>query len=72
MDGAQPGGAGIMGTDLAAGTAMTLDAIHVLALGAGSLMLVCVSFLADLNSVVLWALRLLAWLMLATVILLAP
>jgi hypothetical protein len=35
-------------------------------------MLVCVSFLADLNSVVLWALRLLAWLMIATVILLAP
>jgi hypothetical protein len=51
---------------------MTLDAPHMLALGAGSLMLVCVSFLAGLNSVVMWTLRLLAWTMIATVILLAP
>ena len=52
--------------------AMTLDAPHVLALGAGALMLVCVSFIGDLNSVVMWTLRLLAWLMLATVFLMAP
>jgi hypothetical protein len=51
---------------------MTLDAPHVLALGVGSLMLVCVSFIGGLNSVVMWTLRLLAWLMLATVFLMAP
>ena len=51
---------------------MTLDAPHVLALSAGSLMLVCISFLGGLNSFVMWTLRLLAWLMLATVFLLAP
>jgi hypothetical protein len=51
---------------------VTLDAPHVLAMGAGSLMLVCVSFLEGLNSVVMWALRLMAWLMIAAVILLAP
>ena len=51
---------------------MTLDAPHLLALGAGALMLVCVSFLEGLNSVVMWVLRLLAWTMIATVILLAP
>jgi hypothetical protein len=49
-----------------------LDAPHVLAMGAGSLMLVCASFLEGLNSVVMWVLRLLAWTMIATVILLAP
>ena len=51
---------------------MTLDAPYVLALGAGALMLVCVSFLGSLNSVVMWTLRLIAWAMIATVILLAP
>jgi hypothetical protein len=51
---------------------VTLDAPHLLALGAGALMLVCVSFLEGLNSVVMWALRLMAWLMIAAVILLAP
>ena len=51
---------------------MTLDAPHVLALGAGSLMLVCISVLGGLNSFVMWTLRLLAWLMLATVFLMAP
>ena len=51
---------------------MTLDAPHVLAMGAGALMLVCVSFLGGLNNVVMWTLRLLSWTMIATVILLAP
>lgn len=51
---------------------MTLDGPHFLALGAGALMLACVSFLPGLNSIVMWTLRLLAWLMLAAVILLAP
>ena len=51
---------------------MTLDAPHVLALGAGALVLVCTSFLGSLNSFVMWTLRLLAWLMLATVFLMAP
>jgi hypothetical protein len=51
---------------------MTLDAPHVLALGAGALVLVCISFLGGLNSFVMWTLRLLAWLMLATVFLMAP
>ena len=51
---------------------MTLDAPHVLALGAGALVLVCISFLGSLNSFVMWTLRLLAWLMLATVFLMAP
>ena len=51
---------------------MTLDAPHMLALGVGSLMLVCVSLIGGLNSVVMWTLRLLAWLMLATVFLMAP
>jgi hypothetical protein len=51
---------------------VTLDAPHMLALGAGALMLVCGSFLGGLNSVVMWTLRLLAWAMIATVILLAP
>jgi hypothetical protein len=51
------------------GTIVTLDAPHVLAMGAGALMLVCVSFLEGLNSVVMWTLRLLAWVMIATVIL---
>jgi hypothetical protein len=54
------------------GTIVTLDAPHVLALGAGALMLVCVSFLWGLNSVVMWTLRLLSWAMITTVILLAP
>jgi len=53
-------------------TIVTLDAPHLLALGAGALMLVCISFLGSLNSVVMWTLRLLAWAMIATVILLAP
>jgi hypothetical protein len=53
-------------------TIVTLDAPHLLALGAGALMLVCVSFLDGLNSIVMWTLRLMAWLMIATVVLLAP
>jgi hypothetical protein len=50
---------------------VTLHAEHMLALGAGALVLACVSSLPGLNSVVVWTLRLLAWLMLATVILTA-
>ena len=65
-------GSGLVVLPDLAGTVVTLDAPHMLALGAGSLMLVCVSFLAGLNSVVMWTLRLLAWAMIATVILLAP
>ena len=54
------------------GTAVTLhlDAAHVLALGMGALLLLCASFLNGLNTIVAWTLRLLAWLMFATVVLL--
>jgi hypothetical protein len=72
VDSRRPAGAGLAGLPEPAGPAVTLDAPHVLAMGAGSLMLVCVSFLEGLNSVVMWALRLMAWLMIAAVILLAP
>ena len=65
-------GSGLVGLPELAGTVMTLDGPHVLALGAGALMLVCVSFLGSLNSVVMWTLRLIAWAMIATVILVAP
>ena len=51
---------------------MTLTAVQVLALGAGALVLGCISFLDGLNSIVMWTLRLLAWLMLVTVVLTAP
>ena len=51
---------------------MTLDAEHVLALGAGALVLACLSFIAGLNSILAWTLRLIAWAMLATVMLMAP
>jgi hypothetical protein len=50
---------------------MTLHAEHMLALGMGAFALSCISLLPGLNSVVMWTLRLLAWLMLATVILTA-
>ena len=51
---------------------MTLDPEHVLALGTGAMLLVCASFLSGLNSIVVWTMRFVAWLMLATVILVAP
>ena len=51
---------------------MTLAAEHVLALGAGALMLACLSFLAGLNDIVVWTIRLIAWAMLATAVLTAP
>ena len=51
---------------------MTLDAEHALALGTGALVLACLSFIAGLNSFIVWTLRLIAWAMLATVILMAP
>jgi hypothetical protein len=51
---------------------MTLTAGHVLALGAGALVLGCISFMNGLNSTVMWMLRLLAWFMLATAVLTAP
>jgi hypothetical protein len=50
---------------------VTLHAEHVLALGMGALLLLCASFLNGLNNIVAWTLRLLAWLMFATVILTA-
>ena len=50
---------------------MTLNAEHVLALGTGALLVGCGSLLNGLPGVVVWTLRLLAWLMLATVILTA-
>jgi hypothetical protein len=51
---------------------MILTAGHVLALGAGALMLSCISVMNGLNSTVMWTLRVLAWLMLATAVLTAP
>ena len=51
---------------------MILTAGHVLALGAGALVLGCISFMRGLNSSVMWRLRLLAWLVLATSVLTAP
>jgi hypothetical protein len=51
---------------------MTLDAEHVLALGAVALVLACLSFLAGLNSIFTWTLRLIAWALLTTVLLTAP
>ena len=51
---------------------VTLTAVHVLALGAGALVLGCISFMTGLNSIVMWTMRLLAWLMLATAVLTAP
>ena len=51
---------------------MTLEAGHVLALGAGALVFACLSFMAGLNGIVAWTLRLIAWALLATVILTAP
>jgi hypothetical protein len=51
---------------------MTLTAGHVLALGTGALVLGCISFMNGLNSTVMWMLRLLAWLFLATAVLTAP
>ncbi|TDH57610.1 hypothetical protein E2C06_35810 [Dankookia rubra] len=65
-------GSGLVSLPDLARTVVTLDAPHMLALGAGALMLVCISFLGGLNSTVMWTLRLLAWAMIATVILLAP
>jgi hypothetical protein len=41
-------------------------------MGAGALVLACLSFLGGLNRIVAWALRLLAWALLAAVILTAP
>jgi hypothetical protein len=51
---------------------MTLEAGHVLALGAAALVLACLSFLAGLNVILAWTLRLIAWALLATVMLMAP
>ena len=51
---------------------MVLEASHVLALGAGAMVLACLSFLNGLNATVAWTLRLLAWALLGTVILAAP
>jgi hypothetical protein len=51
---------------------MELGAADVLALGAGALVLACLSFLAGLNITVAWALRLIAWALLATAVLTAP
>ena len=51
---------------------MTLNAEVVLALGMGALLLLCGSFLNGLNTIVAWTLRVLAWLMFATVVLTAP
>jgi hypothetical protein len=65
-------GSGLVGLPDLAGMVVTLDAPHVMALSAGALMLVCVSFLGSLNAVVMWTFRLIAWAMIATVILLAP
>ena len=53
------------------GAAMTLHAEHMLALGTGALLVGCASLLNGMPSVVVWPLRLLAWLMLATVVLTA-
>jgi hypothetical protein len=39
---------------------------------AGALVLGCLSFMAGLNSIVVWTLRLIAWALLATVVLMAP
>ena len=52
------------------GATLTPEARHVLALGAGAL--ACVSFMAGLNGSIAWTLRLIAWVLLATVILTAP
>jgi hypothetical protein len=56
----------------AMGAAMTLEAGHVLAMGAGALVLACLSFMADLNGIAAWGMRLIAWALLATVVLTAP
>jgi hypothetical protein len=50
---------------------VTLNAEHVLALGTGALLVGCASLLNGLPNVAVWALRLLAWLMLAAVVLTA-
>ena len=65
-------GTSVAGPPHPMGVAVTLNAEHVLALGMGALLLLCGSFLSCLNSIVAWTLRVLAWLMFATVVLLAP
>ena len=51
---------------------MPLEAGHLLAMGAGALLLTCLSFMAGLNGIVAWTMRLIAWALLATVMLTAP
>ena len=50
---------------------MTLHAEHLLALGTGAFLVGCASLLNGLPNAVVWTLRLLAWLMLAAVVLTA-
>jgi hypothetical protein len=54
------------------GADMMLEAGHVLTMGAGALVLACLSFMADLNGIAAWGMRLIAWALLATVVLTAP
>jgi hypothetical protein len=56
----------------AAEEAMTLGADEMLALGAGALLLACVSLLGVLSDVLAWGLRLVAWALLITAIMAAP
>ena len=51
---------------------MMLDAGQVLAMGAAALVLACFSFTAGLHSVPAWTLRLIALVLLTTVLLMAP
>jgi hypothetical protein len=62
-------------TDLAAKpirAAMILEASEILSIGAAAMGLVYLSFLNSVNNSIAWALRLVAWALLATVILAAP
>jgi hypothetical protein len=51
---------------------MILEASEILSIGAAAMGLVYLSFLNSVNNSIAWALRLVAWALLATVILAAP